>query len=77
QGLGVARSVLVRLLQDARAEDYATVRLETLRLMTAARAMYRAFGFVEIAKFEGSEIANIVLGPLTIAMELDLAAERQ
>ena len=77
RGLGVARSVLVRLLQDARAEDYATVRLETLRLMTAARAIYRAFGFVEIAKFEGSEIANIVLGPLTIAMELDLAAERQ
>jgi hypothetical protein len=43
--------------------------------MTAARAIYRAFGFVEIAKFEGSEIANTVLDPLTIAMELDLAAE--
>jgi hypothetical protein len=43
--------------------------------MTAARAMYRAFGFVEVAMFEGSEIANTVLEPLTIAMELDLTAK--
>jgi GNAT superfamily N-acetyltransferase len=74
QGLGVGRAILVRLVQDARAEGYATVRLETLRFMTTARTMYRAFDFVEVARFDGSEAANTVLEPLTIFMELDLAA---
>jgi len=42
--------------------------------MTTARAIHRAFGFVEVARFDGSETTNTVLDPLTIAMELDLAA---
>ena len=42
--------------------------------MTTAQAMYRAFGFVEVGRFDGSEAANTVLDPLTIAMQLDLAA---
>jgi L-amino acid N-acyltransferase YncA len=75
QGLGVGRAILLRLVQEARAEGYATVRLEILRFMTTARAMYRAFGFVEVARFDGSETTNTVLDPLTIAMELDLSAE--
>jgi ribosomal protein S18 acetylase RimI-like enzyme len=73
QGLGVGSAILDRLVQDARAEGYATVRLETLRFMTTAQAMYRAFGFVEVARFDGSEAANTVFDPLTISMELDLA----
>ena len=48
---------------------------QRLRFMTTARAIYRAFGFVEVARFDdGSETTNTVLDPLTIAMELDLAA---
>ena len=74
QGLGVGRAILHRLLQDASAEGYATVRLETLRFMTTARAMYRAAGFVEAARFAGSEAAGTALDPLTIALQLDLAA---
>jgi GNAT superfamily N-acetyltransferase len=74
QGHGVGRAILARLVQDARAERYATVRLESLRFMTAARAMYRASGFVEVASFDGSETANTALEPLTIFMELDLTA---
>jgi ribosomal protein S18 acetylase RimI-like enzyme len=74
RGLGVGRAILHRLVQDARAEGYATVRLETLRFMAAARAMYRAAGFVEAARFAGSETAGTALDPLTIALELDLAA---
>jgi GNAT superfamily N-acetyltransferase len=77
QGLGVGRAILARLLQEARAERYATVRLETLRFMTIAQAMYRSFGFVEVAAFDGSEAANTVLEPLTIFMALDLAAGTQ
>jgi hypothetical protein len=41
--------------------------------MTTAMAMYRAFGFTDVAIFDGSEAANTVLEPLTIAMELDLS----
>jgi GNAT superfamily N-acetyltransferase len=74
QGLGVGRAILARLLQDARAEGYATARLETLRFMTVAQAMYRAFGFVEVEAFDGSEAATTVLEPLTVFMALDLAA---
>jgi GNAT superfamily N-acetyltransferase len=72
QGLGVGRAIFAQLIQDARAEGYATVRLETLRFMTAAQAMYRAAGFVETPRFDGSETANTALDPLTIFMDLDL-----
>ncbi|HEY9349663.1 MAG TPA: GNAT family N-acetyltransferase [Acidothermales bacterium] len=72
QGVGVGRAILARLVHHARAERYTTIRLETLRLMTNAQAMYRAFGFVEVPRFDGSEVANTVLEPFTIFMELDL-----
>jgi GNAT superfamily N-acetyltransferase len=70
QGIGVGRAILARLVHDARAEGYTTIRLETLRLMTRAQAMYRAFGFVEVPRFDGSETANTALEPFTIFMEL-------
>jgi GNAT superfamily N-acetyltransferase len=73
QGLGVGHAILTRLVEDARAEGYATVRLETVRFMTTARAMYRAFGFAEVAMFDGSEAAGTVFEPLTSFLELDLA----
>ena len=72
QRLGAGRALLSHLLADARAEGYATARLETLRIMTTARALYHAFGFVEVPIFDGSEVADTVLAPHTIAMELDL-----
>jgi ribosomal protein S18 acetylase RimI-like enzyme len=74
QGRGVGRAMLARLVEDARSEGYVTVRLETVRFMTTAQALYRSFGFVEVARFDGSEAADTVFDPLTIYMELDLAA---
>jgi ribosomal protein S18 acetylase RimI-like enzyme len=71
RGLGVGRELLGRLVEDARAERYATVRLETLEFMTTALAMYREFGFVEAETFE-SEAASAGLEQITISMELDL-----
>jgi GNAT superfamily N-acetyltransferase len=72
QGRGVGRAILSRLLDDARAEGYATARLETLRFMTAAEAMYRAVGFVDVSIFDGSEVAGTGLEPHTIFLELRL-----
>ena len=43
--------------------------------MTTAQAMYRAFGFVEVPRFDGSEAATAALDPFTIFMELDLDVE--
>ena len=77
RGQGVGRALLDRLVHDATAERYTTVRLETLRFMTAAQAMYRDFGFVETPGFDGSEVANTVLDQLTIFMELDLDSHLQ
>jgi hypothetical protein len=45
--------------------------------MTTAQAMYRAFDFVEVARFDGSEVADTVLEPHTIFMALELAAGRR
>ena len=73
QGGGIGRAILEQLVHDAAAEGYATVRLETLRFMTAAQASYRTVGFVDTTTFDGSETANTVLDPLTIFMKLDLA----
>jgi ribosomal protein S18 acetylase RimI-like enzyme len=72
RGLGVGRELLARLVEDARAERYATVRLETVEFMTTALAMYREFGFVETESFE-SEAASAGVEQVTISMELDLA----
>jgi GNAT superfamily N-acetyltransferase len=72
RGLGVGREILTRLVAEARAERYATVRLETLEFMTTAHAMYRGFGFVTADNFE-SEAAAAGLDQFTFAMELRLS----
>jgi GNAT superfamily N-acetyltransferase len=72
RGRGVGRALLQRLVDDARSEGYRTARLESLRFMTEAHAMYRSFGFVDTAIFDGSEAAMSGLEGLTYFMELSL-----
>jgi GNAT superfamily N-acetyltransferase len=76
RGAGVGRAILGGLLEDARAEQYRTARLETLRFMTTALALYRSFGFVETPPFDGSEVANTPIAPITIFLELALDVDR-
>jgi GNAT superfamily N-acetyltransferase len=75
QGHGIGRALLERLLDDARGEGYAVARLETLTVMTAARALYRSLGFRDTPAFPGSEAALSGLDPFTVYMALDLAPE--
>jgi hypothetical protein len=44
--------------------------------MTTALALYRSFGFVETPPFDGSEVANTPIAPITIFLELALDVDR-
>jgi GNAT superfamily N-acetyltransferase len=51
RGIGAGRRLMEQLLTDARAIGYAVVRLESLKFLSAAHALYRSVGFVEITPY--------------------------
>jgi ribosomal protein S18 acetylase RimI-like enzyme len=67
---GVARALMERLLADARAIGYHRIRLGTLEEMTAAQALYRSLGFVEIPPYRPEELVD------TVFFECDLTVRR-
>ena len=48
RGIGAGRLVVEQLVGDARTLGYKTLRLESLKVLAAAHALYRSVGFVEI-----------------------------
>lgn len=48
RGGGAGRKLVEKLLQDAKASGYGVVRLESLKFLAAAHALYRSVGFAEI-----------------------------
>ena len=51
RGVGAGRLLLQQLLSDARAIGYDAVRLESLKFLSAAHALYKSVGFAEIAPY--------------------------
>jgi GNAT superfamily N-acetyltransferase len=51
RGVGAGRLLLQQLLSDARAIGYEAVRLESLKFLSAAHALYRSVGFTEITPY--------------------------
>jgi GNAT superfamily N-acetyltransferase len=51
RGVGAGRRLLEQLLADARYIGYEVVRLESLKFLSAAHALYRSVGFVEITPY--------------------------
>jgi len=66
RGLGVGAALVAAIIAAAEARGYAEMRLDTLPSMTAARALYRRFGFAEIAPY----CFNPVRGTLYLARRL-------
>jgi ribosomal protein S18 acetylase RimI-like enzyme len=56
RGVGAGRLLVTRLLADAKALGYTTVRLESLRALTAAYQLYRSVGFVEIEAYAANSM---------------------
>lgn len=68
RGLGIGKRLILRVLDEAKAIGYKSVRLDTLPMMGAAIAMYRALGFKEIAPYRANPV------PGALYFELDLNA---
>jgi GNAT superfamily N-acetyltransferase len=58
RGAGIGRLLLDRLLDDCRAMGVEVARLESLRFLAAAHALYRRAGFVEVPPYEGSSMQD-------------------
>ena len=58
RGLGVARRIVRTLEEAARAAGLKTMRLDTNRALTEARALYRSKGYRETARFNDNPYAD-------------------
>jgi GNAT superfamily N-acetyltransferase len=58
RGSGIARRILGRLEELARASGYAFVRLDTGTRQPGALALFRSSGYSEIANYNGNEFAS-------------------
>ena len=54
--LGIGRTLLERLIEEAKEMGYPKVRLDSARFMEAAHSLYRSNGFYEIDPYPESEI---------------------
>jgi GNAT superfamily N-acetyltransferase len=58
RGTGAGRRLLQQLLDDARSIGYQVVRLESLKFLSPAHALYRSAGFVEIAPYADNSMQD-------------------
>lgn len=58
RGLGAGRLLLEQLLADARAIGYDAVRLESLKFLSAAHALYKSVGFADITPYADNSMAK-------------------
>lgn len=58
RGIGLGRQLAELMLDTARAKGYASVLLDTLSDMEAARALYEDLGFLEIPRYYDNPIAG-------------------
>jgi GNAT superfamily N-acetyltransferase len=83
RGVGAGRLLLQQLLSDARAIGYEVVRLESLKFLSAAHALYKSVGFVEIVPYAENSMTQYqppdtmdTYRSSAVFMELHLPRER-
>jgi GNAT superfamily N-acetyltransferase len=56
RGQGIGRTLLQALLDEAGAQGFTSIRLDSARFMLDAHALYRSFGFTDIPPYRESEV---------------------
>jgi ribosomal protein S18 acetylase RimI-like enzyme len=63
---GAGQALVENLIVEARAMDYAKMRLDTLPIMREAQTLYRKFGFVEIPAYSKNPTPNALCFELAL-----------
>jgi GNAT superfamily N-acetyltransferase len=66
RGRGLARGLVRAVIDAARHEGYARLRLDTHESMDAARTLYRSFGFREIPAYWDHPVPDVVFYELEL-----------
>ncbi len=79
RGQGLGRAIIRRLVDDARALGYRQLRLESLKFLEAAHALYHSMGFYNIDPYAGNSMRSYQAAEqldqyygITVFMALDL-----
>jgi putative acetyltransferase len=67
RGLGLGRELANELIEDARAQGYRTMLLDTLASMNSARALYRDLGFEPVAPYYDNPLPGVMYMALELA----------
>jgi putative acetyltransferase len=67
RGLGIGRALAVAILDEARAQTYRRVRLDTIAGMNEARALYADLGFVTIPPYRHNPVPGAIFMELVLS----------